>query len=112
MRRVLSALLVLALLAATASSVVAHERVRSGAAGDICPMMSHQPSAKPCIGEPCPCDHGSDSSVLPDGVKLAAPEPASVLTAPLTAWNAVNILDSTSADGFPSHIDHPPALRN
>jgi hypothetical protein len=113
MRRPLSVIVTLALIAGAISPVAAHARVREGTSGDVCPMMSHRPASTPCVGEPCPCHHGSDdSSVLPDGVRLGIPERTPAIAAPLSPWaSQLTPTDSACAAGFPSSVFHPPHLR-
>ena len=77
MSRFTSIIVAVVLLMGSVSPIAAQQRVPDGSPGEVCPMMGHQLSSVPCIGEPCPCHHGgSDGSLLPDGVKLSVPEQA------------------------------------
>lgn len=112
MTRLIAAIVMLSLVVATASPAVAHEQVRNGRAAVVCPMTSHHQTATPGIAEPCPCHHGADSSVLPDGVKLAQPERPTSAIRPIEVWHVSVTPAAASAAGYPSTIDHPPCSRD
>ena len=73
-------------------------------------MMSHRPASTPCVGEPCPCHHGSDSSVLPDVGGWASPSGHRRSPRPQPWTSRATPSDLACAAGFPSSVFHPPHL--
>jgi len=102
-------LVVLTLLAALGTPAVSGERARENAMGDSCPMMAHLASDEPCIGAPCPCDHGSDA-----GMVLSAAAPAILRAASVALDRGIRRVPlpppPVTFAGYPFHIDHPPTL--
>ncbi|MGE3513240.1 MAG: hypothetical protein AB7N65_30640 [Vicinamibacterales bacterium] len=102
-------LVVLTLLAALGTPVVSGERARENAMGDSCPMMAHLASDEPCIGAPCPCDHGSDA-----GMVLSTAAPAILRTVSVALDRTTHRVSlpppALTFAGFPFHLDRPPTL--
>lgn len=77
----------------------------SGSGAEPCAMVS---DAQPCIGAPCPCDHGGRSAALPSSPDSTPPE--SVVATMSRPWEvAVSArTEAAPAAGHPVPIDHPP----
>jgi hypothetical protein len=109
MTRLVSVLVMLALLVGAAAPLAAAALPETGMPVDICPMMDHTPQDEPCIGQPCPCHgNGSETSALPDGTRLALPEVESAAPLPATRANVAPSVQRNCQAGFRAAIDHPP----
>lgn len=109
MSRAWALLVIVAVLALSAAPFTAAAHRAVGEAGESCPMMMHQVNPEPCIGVPCPCDHGTHDSVLPAG-PLGMPLARRQLTPQQVRTPRTNSSDEAARDGFPIVSERPPCV--
>ena len=109
MTRLVSVLVVMAMLVGAAAPLAAAARPGTGMPVDICPMMNHAPQDEACVGQPCPCHgDGADTSTLPDGTRLALPEAEAAAPLPAAGASISPVVVARGGAGFRAAIDHPP----
>lgn len=106
MRRALALLLIAAAMAGSGPCVALLARE---AGAEVCPMMMHPMSAAPCIGVPCPCEHGPDAAIV---IESSLTPPGAVELCPPMLTGRSRAVDPSErlTQGFPWSLDRPPSL--
>ncbi len=109
MNRIWALFVIVAMLTLSVSPFAATVHRSSHVMDDSCPMV-HAENDEPCIGAPCPCDHGSDGSLLPAG-PLALPLAPRQLTPVAPSLPHTPPLSGAAQAGFPRVRERPPSRR-